>query len=74
MADNEKNNNVIYRCPMCLDRLVDVIIDEDNDGMFRCVKCGFHGDYAELMKEYENFRRRYGLMHTRITLQEQKEM
>lgn len=74
MSEIKKNDSVIYRCPMCLNTLNDVTIFADADGIYRCLKCGYHGDYDDLMKQYAIFRSRYKLMNQRITLDEQRKM
>ena len=74
MSESKKNSGVIYRCPMCLDTLNDVTIDADAQGIYRCLKCGYNGDYADLMQKYEQFRSRYKLMRVRIPLEKQREM
>lgn len=74
MSENKKNDSVIYRCPMCLNTLNDVTIFPDEDGIFRCLKCGYNGDYENLMQKYAQFRSKYKLLKTRITLEEQRKM
>lgn len=74
MAEYKKTDGVIYRCPLCLFTLNDVPISEDENGIFRCVKCGYNGDFENMTSHYYNFRSRYALMGKRITLDEQKGM
>ena len=74
MSDNKRNEGVIYRCPLCLNTLNDVTIHQDRDGIFRCLKCGYNGDFDDLLKKYAEFRSKYKLMNKRITLNEQREM
>lgn len=74
MSDAQKNEGVVYRCPMCLNTLNDVTIDVDKDGIYRCLKCGFNGTYEELTERYREFRSRYKLMKTRLTIDVQREM
>lgn len=74
MSDNKKNDSVIYRCPMCLNTLNDVTIFADKNGIYNCLKCGYRGDYDDLMSQYAKFRSRYKLMNKRITLEEQRNM
>lgn len=71
MAKNEKGE-VIYRCPMCLNRLVDVVIDKYEDGKYHCAKCGFVASEEIVKEKYDEFRSRYRLIDKRITLEEQK--
>ncbi|MBQ8231701.1 MAG: hypothetical protein IJZ34_07230 [Lachnospiraceae bacterium] len=74
MPDSKKNESVIYRCPMCLGTLNDVTIDADACGIYRCLKCGYNGDYDNLMIKYAEFRSRYKLMKVRLTLEDQRKM
>lgn len=74
MSDNQTNDSVIYRCPMCLYTLNDVTIDADENGIYRCLKCSYHGDHHDLLKQYNLFRSRYKLMNNRLTLEEQRNM
>lgn len=74
MSDNKKNEGVIYRCPICLGALNDVTIDMDENGIYRCMKCGYNGDLKELMEMYAQFRARYKLRKVRLTLEDQREM
>ena len=74
MSDNKKNDSVIYRCPKCLNTLNDVTIFADENGIYKCLKCGYQGDFDDLMKQYAIFRSRYKLMNKRITLEEQRNM
>ena len=74
MSENKKSVSKIYKCPLCFNTLNDVTIDADEDGIYRCVKCGYHGDFSELMKKYAEFRSRYKLTGVRITLEEQLKM
>lgn len=70
----EVKKGVIYRCPCCLNRFIDVTIEKDKDGVYRCLKCGFNGTYEELMHAYDIFRSRYKMIKTRIPLDVQREM
>lgn len=74
MAEYKKTEGVIYRCPMCLYTLNDVPISEYENGIYRCVKCGFNGDFETMTNHYYSFRSRYSLVTKRITLEEQKKM
>jgi len=42
------------------------------DGKYHCVKCGFVGTEEELLSKYAEFRDRYKLKTTRLTLEEQR--
>jgi len=74
MAANKKDDGVIYRCPACLNGLVDVVLDRYDDGLYHCVKCGFHGTPERVREGYDAFRGRYELIATRITLEEQRKL
>lgn len=74
MSDSKKNTRVVYRCPICLNTLNDVTVIADKGGIFRCMKCGYNGDFEDLMKEYAQFRARYRLAGKRLTLEEQRRM
>lgn len=74
MSCNKKNDGVIYRCPVCLGTLTDVTIDPDENGIYRCLKCGYNGSHDELIEKYAQFRSRYKLMKVRLTLEEQRRM
>ena len=74
MPANKKDCGIIYRCPACLNNLNDVIIDMYEDGMYRCVKCGYNATPEGVKKGYADVRARYKLLATRITLDEQRKM
>jgi len=74
MAEYKKTEGVIYKCPMCLFTLNDVPIDEDENGVYRCLKCGYNGTFEEMTVHWNNFRSRYKLATKRITLDEQRKM
>jgi len=73
MSETTKNENVIYKCPMCFNNMNDVPIDNYN-GVYRCMKCGYNADFDGLMKHYSDFRSRYKLIKTRLTLEDQRKM
>lgn len=70
MAEDKKN--IIYKCPCCFNRFIDVVIDKYADGMYRCMKCGFNGTEEDVQKLYKAFRTRYKLTGTRMDLDEQR--
>ena len=74
MSEHNKREGIIYRCPVCLGTLNDVTIDADENGIYHCLKCGYNGNYEELMEMYDQFRSRYKLRKVRITLEEQRNM
>ncbi len=71
---SEVKENIIYKCPACFCTLNDVIIDRDADGIYRCMKCGYNDTHEGLMTKYAEFRSRYKLKATRITLEDQRKM
>lgn len=75
MSENkEKLGGGIYRCPCCFNRFIDVTIDKDKAGVFRCLKCGFNGSEEDVLAAYASFRSRYKLRGKRISLEEQRKM
>ena len=74
MAANKKDAGVIYRCPACFDMLNDVVIDMYDDGKYHCVKCGYVATTEELLEDYAQFRKRYKLIGTRLTLDDQRKL
>ena len=74
MSGSQRNESVIYRCPMCLGTLNDVTIDADAEGIYRCLKCGYNGDYENLMDRYAHFRSKYKMLSVRLTLEDQRNM
>ena len=67
-------SETIVRAFSCLGTLNDVTIFADKDGIYRCLKCGYNGNYENLMEQYARFRSKYKLMKTRLTLEEQRRM
>ncbi|MDD6175787.1 MAG: hypothetical protein PUC59_08540 [Firmicutes bacterium] len=72
--DPNQRAAVIYRCPSCLNSLVDVTIAKGEDGIYRCMKCSYTGTEEQLQKDYQNFRSRYRLLHKRLTLEDQRRL
>ncbi len=70
MAKNEKD--IIYKCPCCFNRFIDVVIDKDENGVYHCLKCGFNGTVDEVKAGYDSFRKRYKLNSTRMDLETQR--
>jgi DNA-directed RNA polymerase subunit RPC12/RpoP len=72
MSGNSKTK-MIYRCPVCFNTTVDIplINEEDN---FRCLKCSFTGTKNDVIEMYNDFKKRYRLMDSRITLEQQIKM
>lgn len=74
MAANKKDSGVILRCPACFDMLNDVVIDMYDDGKYHCVKCGYVATPEQLLEDYAQFRKRYKLIGTRLTLEDQRKL
>ena len=74
MSQNTKGVTKIYKCPLCFSRQIDVIIDPDENGIYRCVKCGYNDNFDGLMRNYAEFKKRYRLLGTRLTLEEQRKL
>lgn len=68
----EAKKDIIYKCPCCFNRFIDVVIDKDEDGVYRCMKCGFNGTIDDVQAAYSAFKRRYKLMGTRMDLDMQR--
>jgi hypothetical protein len=71
---SEVKENVVYRCPLCLFNLNDVIIDLYPDGLYHCVKCGFTGTEKDILAQYDNYRKRYKLRNERLSLEAQRNL
>lgn len=71
MSNAQKNEGLIYRCPICLMTLNDVIIDLYDDGLYHCVKCGYTANSEQIHTDYAAFRSRYALRKQRLTLEDQ---
>lgn len=74
MSDNKADRGIIYKCPACLNAFIDVVIEADKDGIYRCLKCGYNNNFDGLMAGYEAFRERYKLKRTRLALDDQRKM
>ena len=74
MSENNEVVMKIYKCPLCFNRQIDVIIDPDENGVYRCTKCGYNDTFDGLMKSYAEFKKRYKLLGTRLTLEEQRKL
>lgn len=74
MAAIKQNTGVIYKCPLCFNTYIDVPVDLYEDGKYHCMKCGFVGTKEELLDKYAEFRARYQLNTTRITLEKQRKL
>ncbi len=63
---------VLMRCPVCFSRENDVVLMWD--GEFYCIKCGFVGSEAVVRDMYDDLRKKYRLIHTRVTVEQQRNM
>lgn len=62
--------NIIYRCPICLAREIDIVLHHTQDERYYCTKCSFTGTEADIRNHYEVLRQKFRLMQTRLTLEE----
>jgi hypothetical protein len=75
MAQTQKN--IRLRCPVCFSRENDVVLfinNADKENRFYCVKCSFHGTEADVREMYADMRKKYRLMTTRMTLEDQRNL
>lgn len=72
--DRNQKSKIVYRCPLCFNSLVDVVLDEDAQGEYSCMKCGYTGDEEDIINKYNQYKQRYKLMEKRITMEEQIKM
>jgi DNA-directed RNA polymerase subunit RPC12/RpoP len=72
MSGNSKTK-MIYRCPVCFNTTVDIPLINEGDN-FRCLKCSFTGTKNDVIEMYNDFKKRYRLMDSRITLEQQIKM
>lgn len=57
-----------YRCPACFIREIDMdLFYEKEKDEYYCLRCGFKGNEAEIVKLNNMAKFRYRLMRTRIT-------
>ena len=67
----ENRQIVRMRCPVCFSRENDVVLLRDGDEHY-CVKCGFVGDEVAIRAAYADLRKKYRLIATRVTVEEQR--
>lgn len=72
--DQNQHRAVIFRCPSCLNSLVDITIFPGEDKIYRCMKCSYTGTQEDLLRAYQNFRSKYRLLHKRLTLEDQRRL
>ncbi|MFM9330552.1 hypothetical protein [Paenibacillus mesotrionivorans] len=71
MSDHTKS--LVYRCPLCLHAGNDVTLRQEQ-GDYRCLRCSFTGSREDILDLYEDYRKRYKLMGSRVTLEMQQKM
>ena len=58
-----------YRCPVCLDREIDMDLLHDSDkDEYYCLRCPWVGSEREILERYEAFKLKYRDMLKRITV------
>lgn len=58
---------MIYRCPVCFAREIDVILHKAGE-QYYCTKCSFTGNEDCVLEMYEDLKKKYRFINTRITL------
>lgn len=58
------------RCPICLQREIDVVLRENN-GTMSCPKCSFVGSREAVWDRYQSIRGRFAWRGRRLSLAEQ---
>jgi ribosomal protein S27AE len=72
MAENQQAA-IRMRCPVCFSRENDVVLLQEG-ARYYCPKCGFHGTETDVWDMYADLRKKYRLITTRVTLEEQRAM
>jgi late competence protein required for DNA uptake (superfamily II DNA/RNA helicase) len=68
MAQGRKGK-LNYRCPRCLMREIDMdMLFDMATGEYYCLRCSFVGDEAEVRRLNAQFREKYPLRSTRLTI------
>lgn len=65
-----EKKQIIYRCPVCFARENDVVINKDQGGIYRCVKCSFFGTEEKIQEMYRDMKKKYTCIAKRITLED----
>jgi Zn ribbon nucleic-acid-binding protein len=65
---------VLMRCPVCFSHENDVVMVREGEDGFYCVKCGFRGGKDVVCDMYDDLRKKYRLIHTRVTVEDMREM
>ncbi|MCR5506037.1 MAG: hypothetical protein K6F07_03490 [Bacilli bacterium] len=67
MAQSKKGR-LNYRCPACFMREIDMDMFYDEEkGQYYCLRCGYVGDEADVLRLNEQARYRYHMMRRRVT-------
>jgi|ABPS01.1.fsa_nt_gi hypothetical protein len=64
-----KNHEITMRCPVCFNRDIDVLMKLE-DGRYKCLKCSYQGTEPEVREYYKYLKKKFGLIGTRITLED----
>ena len=68
-----EKKEIIYRCPVCFSREVDVVLHKHGDTYY-CVKCSFWGTKEKIRDMYVDMKKKYAFMTRRITLEDLEQM
>ena len=61
-----EQSNLGFRCPVCFEREIDVVLLRDSDG-FYCVKCSYTAsDEAEVRLGHDRLRAKFRWMRRRV--------
>ena len=63
-----KKGRLNYRCPACFMREIDMdmFFDEEKNEYY-CLRCGYHGDEADVLRLNQQARYRYKMINRRVT-------
>ena len=67
MAQSKKGK-LNFRCPCCFmrDLDIDMFYDEENNEYY-CLRCGYHGDEADVLRLNQQARFKYKMLNKRVT-------
>jgi len=70
MAEAGKHEPLIFRCPYCFARGNDSVYLEHDEvtNEYYCPRCVFEGDEAALIEAYNDYKKRYKFITTRLNL------
>lgn len=67
MAQSTKGK-LNFRCPSCFMRDIDIdMFFDEQKGEYYCLRCGFHGSEADVLRLNEQAKYRYKSMKMRVT-------